>query len=106
MIAEALRAPPQEHKYWEESFRVYEKGTALFKYPHVRDIWLAYLQQFVARYGGTKLERARDLFKQALSQVRTHAWRPGMLLRVGQRSRSQQWIWLLFRKGQADIIWQ
>ena len=48
---------------------MYEKGTALFKYPHVRDIWLAYLQHFVARYGGSKLERARDLFKQALSQV-------------------------------------
>ena len=63
----------QEHKYWEESFRVYEKGTSLFKYPHVRDIWLAYLQQFVTRYGGTKLERARDLFKQALSQARPYA---------------------------------
>ena len=59
----------QEHKYWEESFRVYEKGVALFKYPHVRDIWLAYLQHFVKRYEGTKLERARDLFRQALSQV-------------------------------------
>ena len=55
---------------------MYEKGTALFKYPHVRDIWLAYLQHFVARYGGTKLERARDLFKQALSQVRAHARAP------------------------------
>ena len=42
----------QEHKFWEESFRVYEKGVAVFKYPHVRDIWLAYLQQFVKRYGG------------------------------------------------------
>lgn len=61
----------QEHKYWEESFRVYERGVALFKYPHVRDIWLAYLQQFVQRYAGSKLERARDLFKQALAQV-TH----------------------------------
>lgn len=48
---------------------MYERGVSLFKYPHVRDIWLAYLQQFVQRYGGTKLERARDLFKQALSQV-------------------------------------
>ena len=30
------------------------------------DIWLAYLKQFVARYGGAKLERARDLFESAL----------------------------------------
>ena len=59
----------QEHKFWEESFRVYEKGAAIFKYPHVKDIWLAYLQHFVKRYGGTKLERARDLFKQALREV-------------------------------------
>ena len=59
----------QEHKFWEESFRVYEKGVAIFKYPHVRDIWLAYLQHFVKRYGGTKLERSRDLFKQALREV-------------------------------------
>lgn len=49
---------------------MYEKGVAIFKYPHVRDIWLAYLQQFAKRYGGTKLERARDLFKQALRDVR------------------------------------
>ena len=48
---------------------MYEKGVAVFKYPHVRDIWLAYLQHFVKRYGGTKLERARDLFKQALREV-------------------------------------
>ncbi|CAL8465590.1 g5126 [Coccomyxa elongata] len=66
----------QENKYWEESFRVYERGVSLFKYPHVRDIWLAYLQQFVQRYGGTKLERARDLFKQALSQAPPEESRP------------------------------
>ena len=59
----------QEHKYWEESFQVYERGIALFKWPHVRDIWRAYLSQFVERYGGAKLERARDLFRQALDSV-------------------------------------
>ena len=60
----------QEHKFWEEAFQAYERGVALFKYPHSKDIWAAYLSHFVARYKGTKLERARDLFKQALSQVR------------------------------------
>jgi pre-mRNA-splicing factor SYF1 len=69
MYTELMGWALQEHKFWEESFKVYEKGVAIFKYPHVRDIWLAYLQQFVKRYGGTKLERARDLFKQALRQV-------------------------------------
>lgn len=30
---------------------MYERGTALFKYPHVADIWAAYLKSFVARCG-------------------------------------------------------
>ncbi|CAG9461233.1 unnamed protein product [Pedinophyceae sp. YPF-701] len=55
-----------ENKYWEEAFQAYERGTAMFRYPHVKDIWLAYLQLFVDRYGGSKLERARDLFEQAV----------------------------------------
>ena len=49
---------------------MYERGVALFRYPHVKDIWSAYLAHFVARYKGTKLERARDLFRQALDQAR------------------------------------
>lgn len=49
--------------------QAYERGIAVFKYPHVRDIWAAYLKQFVARYGGKKLERARDLFEQAIREA-------------------------------------
>lgn len=49
---------------------MYEKGVSLFKYPHVKDIWQSYLAHFVQRYGGTKLERARDLFRQAIAEVR------------------------------------
>ncbi|WIA16429.1 hypothetical protein OEZ85_013118 [Tetradesmus obliquus] len=56
----------QEAKHWEAAFQVYERGTALFKYPHVADIWTAYIKSFVARYGGSKLERARDMFESAL----------------------------------------
>lgn len=48
---------------------MYERAVALFRYPHVRDIWAAYLRQFVERYGGRKLERARDLFEHALSMA-------------------------------------
>jgi pre-mRNA-splicing factor SYF1 len=58
----------EERQYWEESFRVYEKGVSLFQFPHVKPIWKLYLDKFVARYAGTKLERARDLFEQ----VRTY----------------------------------
>ncbi|MEW5299624.1 MAG: hypothetical protein WDW36_002620 [Sanguina aurantia] len=59
----------QEHKFFEDAFQVYERGVALFKYPHVKDIWAAYLAHFVERYGGKKLERARDLFEHALSMA-------------------------------------
>lgn len=59
----------QEHKFWEESFKVYERGLSLFKWPHVRDLWQTYLSRFVKRYKGTKLERARDLFRQAIDSA-------------------------------------
>lgn len=32
----------------------------------MKDIWDAYLTQFLERYQGSKLERARDLFEQVL----------------------------------------
>ena len=57
----------QEHKRWEDSFAVYERGVNAFRWPHCKDLWLAYLAQFVQRYGGTKLERTRDLYEQALT---------------------------------------
>lgn len=46
--------------------QAYERGISLFKWPNVSDIWSTYLTKFIARYGGQKLERARDLFEQAL----------------------------------------
>lgn len=61
----------QEHKFFEDAFKVYERGVQVFKYPHVRLIWSMYLDKFVTRYGGKKLERARDLFEQALKEVRS-----------------------------------
>ncbi|KAJ8679446.1 hypothetical protein QAD02_015233 [Eretmocerus hayati] len=56
----------EENNYFEEAFRAYEKGIALFKWPNVYDIWNTYLTKFLDRYGGSKLERARDLFEQCL----------------------------------------
>lgn len=38
----------------------------IFKYPHVKDIWVTYLSKFVKRYGKSKLERARELFESAV----------------------------------------
>lgn len=56
----------EENNYFEEAFKAYEKGIALFKWPNVYDIWNTYLTKFLNRYGGKKLERARDLFEQCL----------------------------------------
>ncbi|EJD53268.1 protein prenylyltransferase [Auricularia subglabra TFB-10046 SS5] len=56
----------EENKYYEESFKVYERGVELFTYPVAFEIWNTYLAKFIRRYGGAKIERARDLFEQAL----------------------------------------
>ncbi|XP_060517786.1 pre-mRNA-splicing factor syf1 homolog isoform X2 [Cylas formicarius] len=58
----------EENNYFEEAFRAYEKGISLFKWPNVYDIWNTYLTKFLKRYGGSKLERARDLFEQCLEK--------------------------------------
>jgi len=59
----------EDRKYFEDAFKVYERGIKVFNWPHVNDIWLTYLSKFVERYRGRKLERARDLFEQALEKV-------------------------------------
>ena len=56
----------EERKHFEDAFQAYERGVAAFKHPYVQQIWLVYLTKFVSRFGGAKLERARDLFEQAL----------------------------------------
>eukprot|EP00440_Ansanella_granifera_P025146 gb/GFBE01027317.1/.p1 GENE.gb/GFBE01027317.1/~~gb/GFBE01027317.1/.p1 ORF type:complete len:948 (+),score=285.40 gb/GFBE01027317.1/:1-2844(+) len=59
----------EDRKYFEDAFKVYERGIKVFTWPHVNDIWLTYLHKFVERYGGRKLERARDLFEQSVEKV-------------------------------------
>lgn len=56
----------EERSFFEDAFRAYERGIAVFPWPHVKELWVAYLTKFVERYGGSKLERARDLFEQAV----------------------------------------
>ncbi|KAF0988433.1 hypothetical protein HZS_8131 [Henneguya salminicola] len=56
----------ESNHYYEESFKVYEQGVNLFKWPHVNEIWASYLCKFIDRYGSLKLERLRDLFEQCL----------------------------------------
>ncbi|TFK42751.1 spliceosome complex protein [Crucibulum laeve] len=70
----------EENKYFEESFKVYERGVELFTFPVSFEIWNIYLSKFVKRYGGTKLERARDLFEQALEKCPPKSCKPLFLM--------------------------
>lgn len=54
----------EEHGYYEESFKVYERGLDVFTYPVAFELWNLYLTKAVKRKLG--MERLRDLFEQAL----------------------------------------
>uniref|UniRef100_A0A0N5BZ31 Pre-mRNA-splicing factor SYF1 n=1 Tax=Strongyloides papillosus TaxID=174720 RepID=A0A0N5BZ31_STREA len=59
----------EENNFFEESFRVYEKGVELFRWPNVYDVWKTYLHKFYSRYQGKKIERMRDLFNQCVENI-------------------------------------
>ena len=59
----------EEAEYFEESFRVFERAVHLFAYPQVKTLWTTYLDKFMNRYEGSKLERLRDLFEKSLIDV-------------------------------------
>ena len=54
----------EENKYFEESFKIYERGLDLFNYPVAFELWNLYLTKAVDRKVG--IERLRDLFEQAV----------------------------------------
>jgi pre-mRNA-splicing factor SYF1 len=54
----------EENSYFEDSFKVYERGLDLFSYPVAFELWNMYLTKAVDRKIG--IERLRDLFEQAL----------------------------------------
>lgn len=54
----------EEGKYFEESFKIYERGLDLFNYPVAFELWNLYLTKAVDRKIG--IERLRDLFEQAV----------------------------------------
>ena len=57
----------EESGYFEESFKVYERGLDVFTYPVAFELWNLYLTKAVTRKIG--IERLRDLFEQAVEQV-------------------------------------
>ncbi|KIM32035.1 hypothetical protein M408DRAFT_64270 [Serendipita vermifera MAFF 305830] len=70
----------EDNQYFEESFKVYERGVELFNFPISFEIWNIYLSKFVKRYGGSKLERTRDLFEQALEKCPQKFCKPLFLM--------------------------
>lgn len=54
----------EENNYYEDSFKIYERGLDLFSYPVAFELWNLYLTKAVDRKIG--IERLRDLFEQAL----------------------------------------
>ena len=54
----------EEQRYFEESFKIYERGLDLFKYPVAFELWNLYLTKAVDRK--ISVERLRDLFEQAV----------------------------------------
>lgn len=56
----------EENHYYEDSFRCFERGIALFSWPSCYHLWTTYIERFLSRYGNKKLERVRDLFEKCL----------------------------------------
>ncbi|EME27500.1 Pre-mRNA-splicing factor SYF1 [Galdieria sulphuraria] len=90
----------EENRFFEDAFRIYERGVALFCQspeedegvdmmpsknqmnnnmmskrkqrtfnPAVLALWLLYIDKFLQRYGGEKMERTRDLFEAAIRHI-------------------------------------
>ncbi|KAJ2558904.1 pre-mRNA-splicing factor syf1 [Coemansia sp. RSA 1933] len=72
-----------QHRYYEDSFKVFERGIDAFGYPVAIELWNIYLRRFVDRYGASKLERTRDLFEQALDRCPDRYAKP-IFLAYGQ----------------------
>ncbi|KAA8911605.1 hypothetical protein TRICI_003763 [Trichomonascus ciferrii] len=68
----------EENRYFEESFKVYERGIELFPFPTAFELWNVYLNKALKRKLG--LERLRDLFEQALEHCPAEMSKPFFLL--------------------------
>lgn len=54
----------EQHDYYEDAFKVYERGCSTFSYPGVFELWKVYLEKALSRR--LSVERMRDTFDQAL----------------------------------------
>ena len=58
-----------EKGYYEKAFRVYERATEQFNWPHKYEVWVSYLTALIEQYGGAKLERVREVLKASLFAI-------------------------------------
>ncbi|KAG7881760.1 hypothetical protein KL905_000754 [Ogataea polymorpha] len=72
----------EDKKLYEESFRVYERGVLLFRYPTVYEIWVVYLDKILHYQHQLSIgvERIRDLFENALQNCPPELSKPIFLL--------------------------
>ncbi|KAK9367368.1 hypothetical protein V1509DRAFT_627124 [Lipomyces kononenkoae] len=68
----------EENKYFEESFKAYERGVEQFSYPVAFELWNLYLTKALDRK--LNIERLRDLFEQALEKCPPEFAKPLYLL--------------------------
>ena len=59
----------QDHKYFEESFRIFERAIEQFQWPHKYEILIVYLQKIVERFRDLKIEMIRELFSKCLKSL-------------------------------------
>lgn len=61
----------EKRRLFEYAFRLYDRAASAFAWPESLQIWLVYLSKFVERYGPKRVERARDLFEEAIRSAPT-----------------------------------
>ncbi|CAN8062090.1 unnamed protein product [Agarophyton chilense] len=61
----------ESKRLFEQAFRLYNMGCSSIPWPDALQIWVVYLTKFVRRFKSRKLERARDLFEEALRSAPT-----------------------------------
>jgi pre-mRNA-splicing factor SYF1 len=59
----------ESKRLFEHSFRLLDRATSTLLWPDAMSIWVVYLRKVVDRFGGSKMERVRDLFDQAIKSV-------------------------------------
>lgn len=61
----------EDRRLFERAFRLYDRAATALAWPEAAQIWVIYLFKFIERYGSKRVERARDLFEEAIRSAPT-----------------------------------